>query len=102
MDNHQNTPKYEVEARPAYIARRRSTMRNNIELKKVKVLKIGEYILKPQHPNGILIARKVTTFKPIDCGKRVEIGTNDGKLHVLSDDKTFHVLNAEDVVVVIS
>jgi hypothetical protein len=77
-------------------------MKNSIQLKKAKTLETGNYILKPQHPNGILIARKITAIKPIDSGKRIEIGTDDGMLHVLSDDKIFHVLNAEDVVVVIS
>ncbi len=77
-------------------------MKNSIELKKVKTLKIGDYILKPQHPNGILLARKITATKAIDGGKRVEIGTDDGILHVLSDDKIFHALNSEDVVVVIN
>jgi len=63
-----------------------------IQLKTATSLKIGEHVLKPQHPQGILLARKITKTEMIDNGKRIEIGT---------DDKILHVLSVGDVVAVV-
>lgn len=76
-------------------------MKNVIQLKEAKKLKTGEYILKPQHPNGILLARKITATKVIDKGKKVELKIDDGMLHVMSDDKIFHTLSVDDMVAVV-
>ena len=59
-------------------------MRYMVKLKKAKAVEVGEHVLKPQQPNGILIAKKITKAEVIDDGKRVEIQTDDGILHVLS------------------
>jgi hypothetical protein len=63
-------------------------MRRLIQLKKAASLAKGEHVLIPQHPNGILLARKITSTEMIDGGKRVEIGDDRGILHVLGAGDT--------------
>jgi hypothetical protein len=58
-------------------------MGNSIPLKKAASLKVGEHVLEPQHPDGILLARRITSVEAIDGGRRVEVGDDRGILHVL-------------------
>ena len=67
-------------------------MRNVIQLKRAKAIKVGEHILTPQHPTGILLAHKIAKVDLLDCGKFVELAT---------ETKRLHVVGVEDVVAVI-
>ena len=60
--------------------------------KPAKSLTIGDVVLKPQHPNGILLARKITNTEISDDGKWVEVEP---------DDRILHLLDPGDVVAVV-
>jgi len=68
-------------------------MRNTIQLKKATAIVTGEYLLCPQHTGSVLLARRVVSIETIDDGKRVEVGDDKGILHLL---------NADDVVAVVT
>ena len=63
-------------------------MKDTIQLKKAASLTKGEHVLIPQHANGILLARKITSTEMIDGGRRVEVGDDRGILHVLGAGDT--------------
>ena len=68
-------------------------MRYMIKLKEAKKIEVGEQVLKPLQPNGVLIARTITKAEVIDDGKRVEIQTDDGILHILSVEDVLAVVD---------
>lgn len=68
---------------------------NKIQLKKSKAVEVGEHVLTPQHPTGILLAHKVKKVESVDKGERIELTTDEitrGRIHVLG---------VEDVVAVV-
>ena len=68
-------------------------MRFMIKLKEAKALEVGEHVLQPKQPDGILIAKKITKAEVIDDGKKIEIQTDDGILHVLSVEDVLAVVD---------
>jgi len=64
-----------------------------IKLKEAKALEVGEHVLQPKQPDGILIAKKITKAEVIDDGKKIEIQTDDGILHVLSVEDVLAVVD---------
>ena len=67
---------------------------NKLKVVKALNLKVGQYVVIPQHPNGILLVRKVDDVEIIDDGKWIEVTTEDGLIHLVSpDDRVIVVLD---------
>jgi len=72
------------------------TPRNIIQLKKAGTVEVGDYVMSPNFPEGLLIAEKVISIENVDKGKWVEIGVGD-------DDrgKRLFLMNPDTLVVVV-
>lgn len=80
-------------------------MRNDnvIQLKKVKQIEPGDYILVPQQSTGVLLAMKVVKNEVVDCNwVEIQTGMDTGVRTPMSatDRKRLHIILAEDLVVV--
>ena len=63
---------------------------------KAQELKMGHYVVIPQHPTGILLVRKVNNVEIIDDCKWIEVTTEDGLIYLVSpDDRVIVVFDTE-------
>jgi len=67
-------------------------MRNIIQLKQAKAIEAGDYVLTPQHGTGILLAAEVVKVEFIDKRKRVELATDELRLHVVEAERLVAVI----------
>ena len=67
-------------------------MRNTIQLKQAKAVAVGDYVLTPLHGSGILLAAKVVKVEVIDKGKRIELATDELRLHVVGAERLVAVV----------
>jgi len=72
-------------------------MRNIIQLKKAGAVEVGDYVLSPNFPEGLLIAEKVGSIEQVEKGKWVEIGVGDDK----DRGKRLFLMNPDALVVVV-
>jgi len=74
-------------------------MRNIIQLKKAGTVEVGDYVMSPNFPEGLLIAEKVGSIENVDKGKWVEIGVGLDKKD--NRGKRLFLMNPDTLVVVI-
>ena len=74
-------------------------MRNIIQLKKAGAVQVGDYVLSPNFPEGLLIAEKVGSIENVDKGKWVEIGVGLDKKD--NRGKRLFLMNPDTLVVVV-
>jgi len=74
-------------------------MRNIIQLKKAGAVQVGDYVLSPNFPEGILIAEKVGSIEMTEDREWVEIGVGMDKQD--KRGKRLFLMNPEVLVVVV-
>lgn len=67
-------------------------MKNIIQLKQAKSVAVGDYVLTPQHGSGVLLATTVVKVEVIDKGKRIEMVTDELRLHVVGANRLVAVV----------
>ena len=65
---------------------------NKMKVVKALDLKVGQYVVIPQHPADILLVKKIDEVEIIDDGKWVEITIENGRQHLLNPYEQILVL----------
>jgi hypothetical protein len=68
-------------------------MNYKMNIRKAEDLAPESFVLTPQHPTGILLAREIVEVEALDWGNHIEITT---------DDQLKHLVKAGDKVLVMS
>jgi hypothetical protein len=56
--------------------------RIKMTIKRADEVEVNSYVVKPQHPTGILKVYMVYDVKTTDDGKWIELTTEDGIIHI--------------------